>query len=623
MSKQTDDSSSRSLSPESVPSQLESGKPLPKIIEELHLSKLELALQNEQLRQIQRQLQEEHQKFVDLYHTAPIAYFTFNREGLILDVNLTGATLLNCSLPKLIQQPLKPYLHENCHQQFDEHRNDVLQNHTPQTCELVLKTCPFEDNRRQCSLIYVEVRSQIAKDSKGAYVYCRSAMVDITKRKQVEDSLQQAQARLEFEATHDSLTRLPNRVMLMRRLAEVIQQSQQNRHYRFAVLFLDLDRFNFINDSFGHSIGDRFLIAIGKRLRSCIHPKNIIARLGGDEFVVILEAMQDITEAFQTADTIHNHLARSVELNGQRIFTTASIGIVLNTNQYHQPEELLRDADTAMYQAKAKGRGRYELFQTGHHAQVMNHLQMQNELWQAIEQEELVVHYQPIFNLSSQQITCVESLVRWNHGARGLVSPSNFLPWAEESGLIVSIDRWVLQTACAQAAEWYKQGHHQLKVTVNVSASLLHHPSFKSTVADTLQETGLPNGMLNLEISENVDWRDIDLHVLQQLSDIGVQVSLDDFGTGHASLAHLKHLTLSHVKIDRSFIENVDKNDKDKAIVAAMISLAHSLNLIVIAEGVETESQLSFLRTHHCDKVQGHLISKALTAQDLLYFLPE
>lgn len=623
MSQETDGSSNQSLSPENSSSDVETDKSLPEVIEDLQFQRLELTLQNEQLHQIQKQLQEEHQKFVDLYHTAPVAYFTFSREGLILDVNLTGATLLNTPIHQLIQQPLKLYLHVNSHQQFDDHRNEVLTNCTPQTCELILKPSLSEPNQQQYSLVYVEVHSQVAKNTKEPGTQCRSAMIDVTKRKQAEDSLQQAQARLEFEATHDNLTRLPNRVMLMRKLSEVIERSQQNRHYLFAVLFLDLDRFNFINDSFGHSIGDQFLIAIGKRLRSCIHPKNIIARLGGDEFVVILDAMQDITEAFQTADTIHNHLARSVELNGQRIFTTASIGIVLNTNQYHQPEELLRDADTAMYQAKAKGRGRHELFEIGHHAQVMNHLRLESDLWQAIEQDELVVHYQPILNLSPHQITSVESLVRWNHGARGLVSPSNFLPWAEESGLIVSIDRWVLRTVCTQAAEWYNQGHHQLKVTVNVSASMLHHPNFKTTVADTLHETGLPNTMLNLEISENVDWRDIDLQVLQQLSKIGVQISLDDFGTGHASLAHLKHLTLDYVKIDRSYIEHVDKNDKDKAIVAAMISLAHSLNLTVIAEGVETESQLSFLRTHQCDQVQGHLISKALTTQDLMRFLPE
>lgn len=602
---------------------LVSDKNLPQIIEELQIHQVELEIQNEELRHAQNELQREKRKFLDLYHSAPVAYFTFDPNGLIMEVNITGAKLLNQSRQILLQKPLAIYLSRNSHETFAIHRQRVLETHIPQSCELVIRKFSAEKNNDQFTLVDVYVETTVAQNDDGDFIYFRSAMIDITERKQIESSLRQAKAHLQYAATHDSLTGLLNRAMLMKHLEKSIQLTKENPTYLFAVLFLDLDRFKFINDSHGHLVGDEFLIAISRRLQQAVQAKHLIARFGGDEFVILLDNLGNIEEAIQTVININRHLAHPIDINGHQIFTTASVGIALNDRQYNQPVELLRDADAAMYQAKNKGRGQYQLFHKVYHQGALANLQMETALWQAIEREEFVLYYQPIIDLATGEVVSLEALLRWQRSSNKFISPEHFLPLAEETGLIVAIDKWVIPTACTQLATWEAEGYSDLKVAVNISASSLHQHDIGPFVAHTLQTTHLASNMLYLEISEKTDWQNVNLQELSLLDQLGVKISLDDFGTGHASLAHLRHLPLSILKLDRSFIMHVGQNPKDEAIVKAMTMLAHSLNLTVIAEGVETKEQLAILQTYQCDQIQGYLVSQPLAAQAIPSFLRE
>lgn len=439
---------------------------------------------------------------------------------------------------------------------------------------------------------------------------------DITHRKQTE-------AQLIFEALHDQLTALPNRTLFMDRLGQAIERARRRESTLFAVLFVDFDRFKVINDSLGHMAGDELLIAVARRLEGCLRPGDTVARLGGDEFALLLEEITNVGDAVYVAERIQRELRRPFPLARQEVFTAASIGIALGgspplANAYERPEDLLRDADMAMYRAKERGRARHEIFDTGMHAQAVTRLQLETDLRCGLERGEFQLHYQPIITLQSGSITGFEALVRWNHPERGLVLPDQFIPVAEDTGLIVPIGWWVLRESCHQLRRWMdefkatRNGEPSLTMGVNLSSKQFCQSDLVARIKDVLRETRLSPHNLKLEITESVLMEvDTVTERLLQLRDLGVQLGIDDFGTGYSSLSYLHRFPIHALKIDRSFVSRMgDRNNLE--IVKTIVALAQNLRMTVVAEGVETEEQLGQLRAMECDFGQGFLFSQPL-----------
>lgn len=431
-------------------------------------------------------------------------------------------------------------------------------------------------------------------------------------------------------ALHDPLTGLPNRALFMERLKQAVIRAKQQPEYQFSVLFLDCDRFKIVNDSLGHLVGDELLTAIASRLKLSLSPVDTLARLGGDEFTLLLEEIKDITSVTQIAERILWELSRPFYLDKREVFITASIGIVLGNATYDQPEHLLRDADTAMYRAKASGKARYHVFNPAMHQEALQLLQLETDLRRAIERQEFVVYYQPIVSLCEGKISGFEALVRWQHPTRGFVSPAEFIPVAEETGLITFIGTWVMREACQQLRIWQEQklSEESLTMSVNLSVREFSQPNLIELIDDTLKKTQLSPQSLKLEITESaIMEKDGSVTaILQQLRNRQIQLSIDDFGTGYSSLSYLNRLPVDTLKIDRSFINPIDKNSESLGLVPAIITIAHSLGMSAIAEGVETQQQLAKLRTLNCGFGQGYLFSKPLgskLAADLLAAAPQ
>ncbi len=416
---------------------------------------------------------------------------------------------------------------------------------------------------------------------------------------------------------YDPLTSLPNRKLFMSHVERAIARAGRQKKYLFAVLFLDLDRFKNINESLGHILGDRLLIVLSQRLASGLRANDVVAHLGGDEFAILLDDIRDTSDATRVADRIQEELVLPFDLDGQVVFTSVSIGIVLNQPGYKLPEELLRDAHTAMYRAKALGKARHEMFDTEMHRRAVKRLQLESDLRQAAENKDFRILYQPIVSLSSHRITCVEALLRWKHPQRGLILPAGFIEIAEETGLIVPIGEWVLRTACAQTKAWQDAGYPGLRLAVNISARQFQQAGLPQVIRRVLDETGLVAEHLGLEITESTAMQDIEqsVKVLDELASMGLTISIDDFGTGYSSFEYLKRFPLHTLKIDRSFIKDIPGDSNDVAITTAIIAMAHSLNLNVIAEGIETEEQLGYLRSQQCDEGQGYLFSWPLSVE--------
>jgi len=448
-------------------------------------------------------------------------------------------------------------------------------------------------------------RGTTVYDEQGAPQRMAGSISDISQRKRVE-------AQLRHSAYHDALTGLPNRSLLLDRLDQAIQRARDVPGHEFALLFLDLDRFKTVNDSLGHLTGDLLLISIARRLQSIVRRSDTVARLGGDEFVILLDHIADERDVTRMAQRIEEILREPFNLDGHEVFTSGSIGISMGVGRYEQPEDLLRDADLAMYRAKVLGRGRHEVFSEQLHLEARQRLQLETDLHRALERQEFMLYYQPIMSLTTGRIIGVEALVRWQHPTRGLVSPLDFIPLAEETGLIRPIGRWVLRHACAQAQEWHRLGKHHLAVSVNVSVRELQSPGFAEVVEATLEETGLLAHCLILEMTESAYMEQVSLTsaVIERLRRLGVQIAFDDFGTGYSSLSYLRHFQVNRIKIDRSFIHDMTSNANDLAITGAMIAMAHQLNITVVAEGVETQEQLQLLGVYQCDAAQGYLISR-------------
>lgn len=438
---------------------------------------------------------------------------------------------------------------------------------------------------------------------------------------------QKSEAKLRHHVFHDALTGLPNRALFMERLKSAILRAQWYKDYLFAVLFIDLDRFKVVNDSLGHMVGDQLLIATAHRLRACLRPEDMVARLGGDEFVILLKNIKSISDATDVADRLQAKLALPFNLSGQEVFTSISAGIALSTTGYHQPEDLLRDADTAMYRAKVLGKARYEIFDTDMHDSVVRLLQLENDLRRAIEHHEFQIYYQPIVLVETGKITGFEALVRWQHPTRGLLSPVDFISMAEETGAIVAIGYWVLSEACRQLHTWQLEfSAKSLTISVNLSSKQFSQPDLIEQIDRILQSTSLNAHSLKLEITESTIMENAEsaTEMLLQLRDLGIEIYLDDFGTGYSSLSSLHSFPVDVLKIDRSFISTINISNEKTKIVQAIMTLAQNLGMEAIAEGIETVEQMDQLRTLQCKYGQGYLFSEpvnknaaeAIIAQD-------
>jgi diguanylate cyclase (GGDEF)-like protein len=404
-----------------------------------------------------------------------------------------------------------------------------------------------------------------------------------------------------------------------------MERERRRPEYSFAVIFLDLDRFKIINDSLGHLVGDELLRSISYRIKLTLRPSDTVARLGGDEFAILVDDIQEAAAASVVADRIQKALTQPFRIGGQDVFSTASLGIALSAGGYDKAEDFLRDADTAMYRAKSYGRGRHELFDRGMHDSVMAVLKLETDLWKALERSEFVLYYQPVVSLKTGQIVGAEALLRWNHPQRGMVPPGEFIPLAEETGLIVSIGDWVFHEACLQNKRWHDAGFNHLRVMVNVSARQFHQELLPAGIARCLEASGLPARAMTLEITESTAMKSLDtsLTTLRALCSLGVSLSIDDFGTGYSSLGCLKLFPITTLKLDQSFVRGIAAHQQDAAITRAIISMAHSLKMDVVAEGVESLEELSFLEDENCDAIQGFVFSKPLPADELTRVLVE
>ncbi len=431
---------------------------------------------------------------------------------------------------------------------------------------------------------------------------------------------QNTQKKLLHLALHDSLTGLCNRVFFLQKLTTALKEIKQYPERLFAVLYLDCDRFKLINDSFGHFLGDRVLIEVAQRIQSCLDQTDTLARFGGDEYAILLTNLKERHHAIKIAQQIQEKLYLPFQIQEYQFFCSASIGVVFGKSDYDLPVDILRDADTAMYYAKSQGKARYWVFNPKIHSQGLTRLKLETDLRLALKHQQLVVYYQPIICLQTDNISGFEALVRWNHPERGFVSPGEFIPIAEETGLIIPLGLWVMQEACHQLSRWQKQyPAHNLTMSVNLSVKQFAQPDLIEQIDRILQETQLDSQSLKLEITESaiMDRAESAMSILQQLKERHIKLSIDDFGTGYSSLSYLHRFPVDTLKIDRSFINRIGESGENLEIIEAIVTVAHNLGMTIVAEGIETPQQKVYLTNIHCEEGQGYLFSKPLSSKAL------
>jgi diguanylate cyclase (GGDEF)-like protein/PAS domain S-box-containing protein len=550
-------------------------------------------------------LRASEERFRSAFDNATIGMAVVSLQGRWLQVNRSLCDIVGYAEGELLESDV----------QRVTHRDDLVALDEQMTRFAAGAVSSHQTEVRYCHKtgkeVWAHLGMSLVRDGEARPLHLIFQIQDITDRKRAEEQLL-------HDAFHDALTGLPNRALFMDHVKMAIQRSRRSGDRLFAALFLDLDRFKIINDSLGHMVGDQLLVGIAHRLEACLRPGDTVARLGGDEFTILLEDLSGIEDAIDVARRVQEAVTQPFNIGGHEVFTTASIGIALSTAGYDRAEDLLRDADTAMYRAKLEGKKRHVVFDKAMHDRAMELLQIETDLRRAITRKEFFLNYQPIVNLETGKVASFEALVRWRHPERGLVMPGEFVPVAEETGLIVPLGLWVLNEACRQMRAWQKQGLADENVTmsVNLSSRQFSQTDLIEQVSSALREAGLRASNLKLEITESMVMENIDtaIDMLMQLRDLGVGLSIDDFGTGYSSLSYLHRFPIDTLKIDRSFVTQMTDNAENAEIVRTIVTLARSLDMNVIAEGVETLEQLRQLGGLGCDYGQGYLFSRPVGA---------
>jgi diguanylate cyclase (GGDEF)-like protein len=469
--------------------------------------------------------------------------------------------------------------------------------------------------KKNGELIHVEVlNGQSSLDGQTAII---GTLLDISKRKQAEETIKHL-------AFHDPLTELPNRILFADRIQQALHRAERNKE-KVALLFIDLDRFKSVNDSLGHAAGDAVLKEAAKRLQNCLRQADTVSRFGGDEFNVLLPQIGREEEVNMIAHKILKVLEWPYLVDDQEIFLSGSIGIALYPKDGRDAMSLTKNADTALYRAKDLGRNNYQPYSSAMNSRALERMALESSLRKVLDRQELRVFYQPQVDLQSGLVVGIEALMRWHHPTGRMIEPSVFIPLAEETGLIVPMGEWILRAACWQLKEWRGAGLQPLRLGVNVSSKQFQQTNLTELVCSILQETGLEASQINLEITETMIMSDVNesISVLQSLREVGVTIAIDDFGTGFSSLSYLKDFPADHLKIDRAFVQNLPFSKNEANIARHIIELAHSLGLKVIAEGVERNDQMEFLKTLGCDEIQGYFISPPLPAEEAFEFIKE
>jgi diguanylate cyclase (GGDEF)-like protein/PAS domain S-box-containing protein len=561
-------------------------------------------------KQAEERLRESEEKYRRIVETAAEGIWMLDRDHNTTFVNQQMAAMLGVTIEEIVGKNFLDFV--------DEAERSLVQASIQHRQQGIEEKYDFQLRCKDENPLWVTISARPFFDSEGSYAGTLKMIADISDRKRAE-------AQLEYNAFYDSLTDLPNRTLFMDRLTHTIRRSQRRDSYPFAVFFLDLDNFKVINDSLGHSAGDRLLVAIAHRLESCLRASDTLARLGGDEFTILLEELDSRQEAIPIAQRIHSALKSPFNLDGRDVFTNISIGIAFDSPDYNFPEELLRDADAAMYRAKALGKNHYAVFDRQMHEAVLARLQLETDLRLALEREEFFVYYQPIISLSSGQLSGFEALVRWQHPTRGLIAPDKFIPIAEETGLIVPLGWWVLRQACHQLSLWQQQFSLDppLAIGVNFSGKQLKELDVVQQIEAILAQTGIDGSCLKLEIVESLLMDDSEaiLGTFAQLRGMNIQLAIDDFGTGYSSLSYLHRFPVSILKIDRSFVMGMQADRSNGEIVKAVVSLAQALKIDAIAEGIETLEQLTYLQELGCEYGQGYFLARPLEPQAATAFV--